>query len=630
MKIDKRGKLLDILAKSDKSISSNTLANMLDISERTIRNYIKSINDEGLAVIKSSRDGYLLDKTSGIKKDNLKSENEHRIWRVLSDLLVNKEGFNLFDEADSLYVSSSTILNSVLPEVKEIIKEYNLKIESSKYQYYLIGSEQNRRKMIGSIASKNHYGFFDTKDALDRLFPKQDINNIMQELYKVCQNSKLFLNDFALNNLLIHLLVILIRLNHGNSLEEKEELSFENLLNSSPNKEDIIDFANMIAKTFKYKYDIVIPQGDYKQILMLIALSVDHEMIDIESVISSTFVANIKEILDSISKRYCTTSFNEDFIRQFSLHMYYMFQRCTFNISYPNPITQQFKKDYAPVYDMAVSFSHQFAGIYNIEISEDEIAFIAFHIGSYLENNKQNKAKITCVVVAESYHTLCKQLVKELHDTYGEQIIVTEVIPLNIFLSRKPQCDLVLTMINFKVDHPHAVLISPILTKANHVSIREEIININFNKELSNAQLFLQSLLHEELYFRNMKVVDEIDCIKQIGQQCLKYAYIDDNFLKDVLQRESFSSTAFTDCLAIPHSITQNAKKSFICVVHNDNPIKWKNKTIHFVLMIGISENDMQYFKGAFDLIVEIFNSNQRTIELLKTNTFNEFKENMK
>ncbi len=76
--------------------------------------------------------------------------------------------------------------------------------------------------------------------------------------------------------------------------------------------------------------------------------------------------------------------------------------------------------------------------------------------------------------------------------------------------------------------------------------------------------------------------------------------------------------------------MTQNAKKSFICVVHNDNPIKWKNKSVHFVLMIGITENDMQYFKGAFDLIVETFNSSQRTLEMLKTDTFEEFKENLK
>ena len=74
------------------------------------------------------------------------NEAESRVWKVLSDLLTSKEGVNAFDEAEALYVSSSTILNTVIPQVKEIAKEYDLRIESQKYQFYLRGSEQNRRK----------------------------------------------------------------------------------------------------------------------------------------------------------------------------------------------------------------------------------------------------------------------------------------------------------------------------------------------------------------------------------------------------------------------------------------------------------------------------------------------------
>ena len=115
-----------------------------------------------------------------------------------------------------------------------------------------------------------------------------------------------------------------------------------------------------------------------------------------------------------------------------------------------------------------------------------------------------------------------------------------------------------------------------------------------------------------------------------MGNECIKNDFADEKFVQDVLQRESFSSTAFTDTLAVPHTITQYAKHSFMCVVHNDMPIQWKNKTVHFVLMIGISENDMKYFKPAFDLIVELFNSSSRTLELLKTNSFEEFQSRMK
>ena len=91
------------------------------------------------------------------------------------------------------------------------------------------------------------------------------------------------------------------------------------------------------------------------------------------------------------------------------------------------------------------------------------------------------------------------------------------------------------------------------------------------------------------------------------------------------MRRESFSSTAFTDILAVPHAISHYAERSFICVVHNNAPIQWGGRAVHFVLLIGITETDMKHFKAAFDLIVELFSHSERTIELLKTNSFEDF-----
>ena len=79
---------------------------------------------------------------------------------------------------------------------------------------------------------------------------------------------------------------------------------------------------------------------------------------DIQCVISPEFIHNVASILSMMSQRYCTPEFDNDYILQFSLHMYYAQQRCAFHISYPNPIALQFKKDYAPVYDMARTRSH--------------------------------------------------------------------------------------------------------------------------------------------------------------------------------------------------------------------------------------------------------------------------------
>ena len=44
--------------------------------------------------------------------------------------------------------------------------------------------------------------------------------------------------------------------------------------------------------------------------------------------------------------------------------------------------------------------------------------------------------------------------------------------------------------------------------------------------------------------------------------------------------------------------------------------------------MIGITQQEMKYFKDAFNLIVELFSSTSRTLDLL-TDSFEEFCEQM-
>lgn len=151
---------------------------MLGVSERTLRNDIKALNESGEVRIVSSREGYCLEQGTGVP-EGTPSEHEARAWQVLSDLLTSKVGINAFDEADRLYVSASTVINTIIPQIKGMVKEFGLGIESRNYQFTLTGSEQNKRRLIGHIATEDTYGFFSTEEALGQLFPQQDIHGIM-------------------------------------------------------------------------------------------------------------------------------------------------------------------------------------------------------------------------------------------------------------------------------------------------------------------------------------------------------------------------------------------------------------------------------------------------------------------
>lgn len=630
MKNDKKNELLRILSKSSEGIRAAMLASMLGISERTVRNYVRELNEDGQAVILSSREGYRL-KDRSYSLNEAPSENEARVWRVLSDLLTSKEGINAFDEADSLYVSASTVINTIIPQIKAMVRDYDLRVESQKFTFYLRGSELNKRRLIGSVATDNSYGFFNTRDALERLFPAQDIPGLMQRLYGICQDARLYLNDFAMNNLLIHLLVILIRLGSNDDLEEKElTIPAGELIASLHDREAITALADMIAGTFSRDYGIPIPERDYQQILALIALSVEHELVDIQAIVTQDFIDRIASLLAAVSQHYRTPEFSADFIQQFSLHMYYAQQRCAFRISYPNPIGPQFKRDYAPIYDMAVFFAHQFARVFRVRFNEDEIAFIAFHFGAFLENNKQSREFISCAVVVESYHTLSKRLVDELTAAFPDRIVITEVLAMNLFLKRRPDCNLVITTLPLPEGGGRRVRVNPILTKQNLRSVREALDEIDAQREHTNAREFLRSLFHRELYFRDVQPEGAEACIRFLGARCRRNGYVGDGFIEDVLRRESFSSTVFTDVLAVPHAISHYAERSFIAVIHSGAPIPWSGRFVHFVLLVGIAEQDMKHFKAAFDLIIELFSSPERSLALLQAESFESFRDQMR
>jgi Transcriptional antiterminator len=279
MKADKESELIRILSESSHGVTASSLAKALGTSDRSIRNYIKDINTEGVYSIVTTAEGYLI-QDFNCDDCQTSTNSSERVYRVLSDLLTNKNGFNAFDEADMLAVSSSTLINTVIPAIKKMITEYDLKIQSQKYQYILSGNEQNKRKLIGRIVTNNNYGFFTSKDVLEQLFPNTDIHGVMQELYDTCQNSRLFLNNFALNNLLIHILIILIRLESDDDLTTGDkEVSSKELLAEFNDKDEIIALANQISSNFLKDYGIHIPERDYQQILILIALSIDHEIL---------------------------------------------------------------------------------------------------------------------------------------------------------------------------------------------------------------------------------------------------------------------------------------------------------------------------------------------------------------
>ncbi len=642
-KLQRINRMIEILDKASGWVPAAMLANMLGASERSIRNYVAEINERSTHRIESSKEGYRLSKARGgqVSEPAAPARGGHEAGDAASRCsylivrLVNADGpLSVFDLAGELYISESTLSGSVMPQVRELARQFDLTVETHDFTVRIDGLERDKRRLLGHIATHNSYGYFSSTRTLEEMFPDFDVQTILANLVEICQRSELFINDYALSNLLVHLLVIIIRLTSNNELSETDgPIDGDGLVAQLSQRDQIIGCAHRIASYFEESFGCAIPGADFQQILLLLALSIERIRYDeldfdkLEHIIDPAFVKMVLGILDEAGTRYNIPHFIDEPMRlQLVLHMYNAYQRAIYRVSYPNPLAAQIKSEYAPVYDMAVYIAHRFSTAMGVEIGENEIAFIAFHIGAYFERVTAPDCAITCAVIVENYHDFARKLVEDLKDALDGDAQIVAAMSCDRYLTAPPQCDAVITTIDVAVPAGCTkILIGPILTKQNLRKVRDHLARIQEERRHAYAHALLRRLIKPELFCRNVDAPGAAACIDTLGEAVLNAGYADAAYLADVHLREKVSSTAFTDCLAVPHSISVYPHRSFIAVAHNDSPIPWGRHNVRFVLLIGITEEEMGLFRDVLDLIIETFSSVESTMRLLQTDTFDEF-----
>lgn len=459
------------------------------------------------------------------------------------------------------------------------------------------------------------------------MFPDFDVQDIMAHLVEICQRAELFINDYALSNLLVHLLVIIVRLTSNNELGDRDDMDVESMLSELRQRDAILGCAGRIARYFEETFGCEIPDADYQQIILLITLSIeryDYSELDFDKfshLIDPAFVDSVVRILEETRTRYnIPRVIDEQMQLQLILHMYNAYQRAVYHVSYPNPLAAQIKQEYAPIYDMAVYIVHRFSTLMHVEIGENEVAFIAFHIGVYFERATAPSSTVTGVVIVEEYHDFAQRLVDDLRRALEGDVTIIGVMSCDQYLANLPECDVVITTIDVPVTRSRKILIGPILTKQNLRKIRDRLADVLESKRRGAAWRFLQRILRPELYARNAALDGAAGdgagattpadaAIDYLGGLVQAAGLADAAYIADIHLRERVSSTAFTDWPAIPHPINESPAESFIAVLHNDEPIPWERHNVNFALLIGIAHDDMGHFRGAPDIIIELFST---------------------
>ncbi|MVO73613.1 HTH domain-containing protein, partial [Paeniclostridium sordellii] len=204
-------KIIEILKNSTEPINSKALATDIGCSTKTIQVEVKNINStlEKVKIDSIRGMGYKLvgDIKSVDKLENNTNYNDmDRISYILKQILTlyKNKTLKLENLADDMYVSLSTIKND-LKEVKDILKNYNLKIISKhKLGISLDGDIEDLKRCI--LESNIKYkdlsleGFFTD-------YVKLNIGNIRLEILNNLQEENIILTDYEFNNIFNYILI---------------------------------------------------------------------------------------------------------------------------------------------------------------------------------------------------------------------------------------------------------------------------------------------------------------------------------------------------------------------------------------------------------------------------------------
>ncbi|MGN1406514.1 MAG: BglG family transcription antiterminator, partial [Erysipelotrichaceae bacterium] len=607
--MNKKARLIQTLLK-ESPLTASTLSSQLDISVRTAKNYIYQINDEFPGTIVSSHQGYIVDKDLAYDalrqymdgQSNLPETSKERVVYLLNTLLKShaNESFNVYDLSDELCVSASTIRNE-LRQVKNRLNKFDIEFISRGDNFKIEGPEKNKRKMLSTILYEESDIRFINLDTLQQSFENINIDLIKNIVLKTFQDYHYFINDYSLSSLVLHLALTIERIRDENYY----------VLNNCNIRQDIIELkiAKDISSQIQNYFHISFCDAELYEMALLIASrasSFNYEKMnekDLEQFVGEECVNLVKVLVDDIKALYLIDLSDTEFMIRFTLHIYNLLIRSRNNYLCKNPLTREIKNSYPLIYDMSVSIAKTIIDRTGINMNDDEIAFIAFHIGGIIEAQKNLATKLSVVIFCPKYYDLSLKLSDTLMKYFSNDLIINGVFTREKDLCNLKNINLIITTVPLNI-----VLNIPIFevnmffTSQNRHKLEEIISEINLNRQRKELKDYLIQLITPELFEKLDDAGNKEECLEYMASKLIKLDYVDSSFFEEVLKREQLSSTAFGN-FAIPHSMKMKAIKTGINVVITKNPIVWDKYSVNLVLMMCFNKNERYIFNNIYDVL---------------------------
>ncbi|WP_104083767.1 transcription antiterminator [Cryobacterium sp. Y11] len=618
---DKHTRMLDYLLRSPEWVTAGELAEHLGVTARSIRSYVTSVKtaadpldviESGPAGYRINREAYAAFRTAQPPRIAQADTPQSRVYHLVRRLIDSTAGLDVYELAADVFMSDSTV-EADLSRVRALLSDTGLSLARHGSVVTLLGSETDRRQLLSRMFREESTRGFLELAAIQKEFASNSLAPFKTDLIAMLDAQGYFVNEYGTNNVLLHVAIAVDRVSKRVAAAHADETPVI-----------AADLTALLAGLIDTHFGVVLDVADLAYLVLLLQTRVVTPGLDETadpigaSLARTEDLAVVRRIVAQASEEYLVDLADDEFITRLTLHVRHLIDRAQAQDYSRNPLTRSIKTAYPMIYELAVYIASELQRQEQIRINDDEIAYIAMHVGSYLEQRSRTEELVTCVLVCPNYYTMHAQLRQRIERVLGDDVTVVHQVTRSDVPWAELHADLVLTTIAPPVPSDAVIVIQPFLTEGDVHRIREAAIRVRRLRRRAQIKDHLLQFFDESLYLRNFVAPDEETMIRELGGRMVARGLIDQSYIDGAIERERMSSTAFTDHLAVPHAMAMTAQQTSIAIAVNDSPMAWGESRVNVVALIAFSAAGRASFQSIFDQFVEVFTERADVQRLIK------------
>lgn len=616
--------ILQLLIKNRQHwLTAAQLSDHLSCSVRSIKTAVSNLNELYPESIISSRNGYRLGSKIPQLPDTASHSpetSEERKAFILRKLLLEEPEMNIELLAEKLFISFSTLSNE-LPQLKTFLQKYNLKLQIKKSTISITGSEKSKKQALTQLIFDEAKGFFNSIVILNEYFPNLDLNNIQKIVNTVLIKQHFYLNNYSLSNLLLHIAIAIERNRHG-LFTNNEDCDVQNIIMPAHIQSIVDEICSSLSELMKISFSAT---DRYTFCIILYTRCVKRDNTNSANMLSPSAYHLTMYLCQKIKDAFDISMDDDDFLIRFGIHLENMIIRIENNIILRNPQLDLIHTHYPYIYDIAVFSAKVLERKLLFHIPEDEIGYIALHIGGLIEQTNRKHTQIHTILLYPGYYENGINLLNKLSSTFEDDLLIEELISSPEQLVDFPECQLVLTTAALKKEPSLRCLqISSYLSLADIQAIAEELVQIKKLHLIDTIAKQLGKLFRPELFFFSPMCSTSDEFLEYISSKMENLGFVEKDFYQKLKEREQISSSAIEN-IAIPHPIDMNANQSVIAVAICPQGILWESNRVNLIFTLAIRKEDRVLFRHIFELVTDIVMERNHFKALMKAQTYNDF-----